>query len=782
MKKCEKRGKLYINTNKKWCLIVNEVPEYKRKIDQLVGRLMQYIKNNDLSEKGKDNLKTLIEDISRLDTEKVAESTIDKIFKKSKIINAAKANPDIKFIGENFNYKELKGMLNIKEAPKVESVAKQDNSKSSRNDEMARKEASRWVFLLTKATKENALNEKLSNQITDNFYFLSKRYGKAFEDQVEKSILESNDLKEFISNKIEFTNNMFDFKKIRSSLFDNTLFKRDIEIQISNKVSSSNQPEKTKSVETKKNNKWEVLFDERLNNKLVKDIKRKTFESTGIRHTARPEKIDSINKFIENKHKKMDLENLFTINDFSNVFSNKLKNNVLLEAIAWFSAYINSDEFSQKDLIFNNNGKIDATKSIINISEKINEMSITANSPFKFENNKLQYDMAGGGEVDVMLFSEKTQTIIGSSATRDRTFRIEGNQFIRHEMRLRATSALLEEKINDFNPNIKKIKASDVKSIITHETFQEELNSKSVLINNQNAKKDVVDGYKDTRVSLFASHLTRVRENIYNKTGLNFHNNGINITEEEIAVMQTKQSRFDVKYNFFGEVNRGVMFPELIAGLNKISYIENMLHVAPFNMSYESSKKYLDSIDYRYNNINNLSLIDSFAHKFIHNFLSVDQDSKGLENLLSETFSYKDERTVAFKAIATVLNQVNDLDDFSEENIKKSLSKTLTTLNSAELDDISRSIKSDDFKDKLFSKLSTISVAQSEVPDDLMNLKRTIVSIERRNTAENNNNFVNSLSKYGNQEEILRKLELLQSLQNEDPNKTNKRNFTNDWN
>lgn len=759
---------------------MNEVPEYKRKIDQLVGRLMQYIKNNDLSEKGKDNLKTLIEDISRLDTEKVAESTIDKIFKKSKIINAAKANPDIKFIGENFNYKELKGMLNIKEAPKVESVAKQDNSKSSRNDEMARKEASRWVFLLTKATKENALNEKLSNQITDNFYFLSKRYGKAFEDQVEKSILESNDLKEFISNKIEFTNNMFDFKKIRSSLFDNTLFKRDIEIQISNKVSSSNQPEKTKSVETKKNNKWEVLFDERLNNKLVKDIKRKTFESTGIRHTARPEKIDSINKFIENKHKKMDLENLFTINDFSNVFSNKLKNNVLLEAIAWFSAYINSDEFSQKDLIFNNNGKIDATKSIINISEKINEMSITANSPFKFENNKLQYDMAGGGEVDVMLFSEKTQTIIGSSATRDRTFRIEGNQFIRHEMRLRATSALLEEKINDFNPNIKKIKASDVKSIITHETFQEELNSKSVLINNQNAKKDVVDGYKDTRVSLFASHLTRVRENIYNKTGLNFHNNGINITEEEIAVMQTKQSRFDVKYNFFGEVNRGVMFPELIAGLNKISYIENMLHVAPFNMSYESSKKYLDSIDYRYNNINNLSLIDSFAHKFIHNFLSVDQDSKGLENLLSETFSYKDERTVAFKAIATVLNQVNDLDDFSEENIKKSLSKTLTTLNSAELDDISRSIKSDDFKDKLFSKLSTISVAQSEVPDDLMNLKRTIVSIERRNTAENNNNFVNSLSKYGNQEEILRKLELLQSLQNEDPNKTNKRNFTND--
>lgn len=761
---------------------MNEVPEYKRKIDQLVGRLMQYIKHNDLSEKGKDNLKTLIEDISRLDTEKVAESTIDKIFKKSKIINAAKSNPDIKFIGENFNYKELKSMLNIKEAPKVESVAKQDNSISSRNDEMARKEASRWIFLLTKATKENTLNEKLSNQITDNFYFLSKRYGKVFEDQVEKNILESNDLKEFISNKIEFTNNMFDFKKMRSSLFDNTLFKRDVEIQISNKVSSTNQPEKTKSVEIKKNNKWEVLFDEKLNNKLVKDIKRKTFESTGIRHKTKPEKIDSINKFIENKHKKMDLENLFTINDFSNVFSNKLKNNVLLEATAWFSAYINSDEFSQKDLIFNNNGKIDTTKSIINISERINEISITANNPFKFENNKLQYDMAGGGEVDVMLFSEKTQTIIGSSATRDRTFRIEGNQFIRHEMRLRATSVLLEEKINNLNPNINKLKASDVKKIITHESFQEELNSKSVLSNNQNATKDVIDGYKDTRVSHFASHLTRVRENIYNKTGLNFHKNGINITEEEIAVMQTKQSKFDVKYNFFGEVNRNVMFPELIAGLNKISYIENMLHVAPFNMNYESSKKYLDSIDYRYNNINNLSLIDSFAHKFIHNVLSVDQDSKGLENLLSETFSYKDERTVAFKAIGTVLNQVNDLDDFSEGNIKKSLSKTLTTLNSAELDDISKSIKSDDFKDKLFSKLSTISVAQSEVPEDLMNLKRTIVSIERRNIAENNNNFVNSLSKYGNQEEILRKLELLQSLQNEDPNKPNKRNFINDWN
>lgn len=413
------------------------------------------------------------------------------------------------------------------------------------------------------------------------------------------------------------------------------------------------------------------------------------------------------------------------------------------EAVSWLVGFVENCDYQLKDLfILNDAGFVDKDKTFRKLLDKVNESAITQKNPFTTKYKDLYFNDAKGGEVDVMLWDQKELRIIAMSATRDRGYKIEGNQFPRHFIK----SLILYDKIRKV--------CSDKKNPIipTSKNVQNIVRDKE-LINKIDLEKSLIQA-KDPNVvseienmNAFAKELTLMRSKIGDMTKVNFHKNGVVLDDLEISSLLAYGSN-KVKFVFYGELLENKSQPLVQAGLNCIAYRDNFKRLGKFRLTEQASNIFMRHIDKRFNNINvSEKNLDSYGQDFLYYLIkNNDNDEKIIPKLdyFSESNVYNEERgclfkaaTVMFKNVNTEINKSIFLIDkgFSKysnkSTINNSIKKGLTFFFDQGIDDsqIHTLLKFFDDKKQLnqfVENFNNIKTSTSEVPLELEELENTI--------------------------------------------------------
>lgn len=451
------------------------------------------------------------------------------------------------------------------------------------------------------------------------------------------------------------------------------------------------------------------LFD--FYNQTAKIITSKEFKET----LSDSFEMNDANKIKDYKSQKVQETGVLSFVEFKNYFKHDVAFCEVKEALGWCMAYVESGDYNITDIIVKNeDGLVDKDKTFVNILEDINRKALTNVPPFQMENGKVKFIAAGSSEIDVKLWNESEQKIIGMSATRDRTNIIEGNQFIRHNMQINAWAAIYSKyKKQNRLPQEYKLSPEDVKKINHDFGEQNRLRDKSIL--RIRGLSDDVRGVIEKHHMEFARHLSYVREFLFDKTGQSFHENGLTITPEEIkAITQTFEPMS--KFYYFGETLAKAQVPEIQAGLNKRAYLGNFENIMDFTMGHEAAKIFLDSLEVRFNNVKPDAKIDNFAEFTMYNLLVKDSgDFAKLADLFSEGNVYKEERGTLFKSISLFLQDINKITSLSDNDIKSTIQFHFPTLNESQKDEMKEKLLSGDLFAILDKNYKSIGKAPSEV-------------------------------------------------------------------
>jgi hypothetical protein len=415
------------------------------------------------------------------------------------------------------------------------------------------------------------------------------------------------------------------------------------------------------------------------------------------------------------KIRKIEETGILDFVEFKHYFKHDVAFCEVKEALGWCLAYVESGDYNVNDIIVKNEaGDVDKEATFKNILEDINKKSLTNVPPFKYENGKVQFIAAGSSEIDVKLWNESEQKIIGMSATRDRSNLIEGNQFIRHNMQINAWAAIyLKYKQQNRLPQDYKLSTDEVRKITHDYGWQNQLRDKSIL-KIKELDSDVVKTIEDHHME-FARHLSFVREFLVQKTGHSFHENGLNITKEEIEMMTNTFSAHS-KFYFFGEILGKAQVPELHAGLNKRAYLGNFTNIMDFSMDHEATKVFLDSLTVRFNNVKENELIDKYAEYTMYNFLAKERSDFGkLASLFSEGSVYKEERGTLYRSVSLFLEDISKLKEVNDLSLDSVFKIHFSTLTEVQQNELKEKIKSCELFDKLESNFKMIGKAPSEV-------------------------------------------------------------------
>jgi len=460
-----------------------------------------------------------------------------------------------------------------------------------------------------------------------------------------------------------------------------------------------------------------------------------------------------ISKIKDFKIQKLHETGLLSFVEFKNYFKHDVAFCDVKEALGWCMAYVESGDYNITDIIVKDiNNEIDKKATFENILNDINKKALTNVPPFKMENGKVSFIAAGSSELDVKLWNESEQKIIGMSATRDRSNIIEGNQFIRHNMYVNAWAAIYSKyKKQNRLPDEYKLSANDIKKINHDFGWQNKLKDKSILRIRalDNGVVKVIENYHME----FARHLSFVREFMSEKTGKSYHENGLKITPEEMTDM-TNIFKNHSKYYFFGEILNKAQVPEIHAGLNKRAYLSNFHNIMDFEMGHEATKIFLDSLEVRFNSVKVDAKIDNFAEFAMFNMLAKDTgDFSKLAQLFSEGSVYKEERGTLFKSIAVFLEDVNKLDKMENTDLNTLLNIHFSTLNNNQKEDLSNKLRSCEMFRLLEENYKTIIKAPSEVNQFAENMisyakacENKIKLVEEKNK---NNNMISFLKAQG---------------------------------
>lgn len=400
------------------------------------------------------------------------------------------------------------------------------------------------------------------------------------------------------------------------------------------------------------------------------------------------------------------------------------------EALGWYIAYIESGDYDINSIIVKDeNNQIDRKKTFFNIMEDINNKSLTNVPPFRIDNENVKFMAAGSSEVDVMMWNESEQKIIGMSATRDRTTQIEGNQFIRHNMLLNAWSTVFDDyKINKRIPEQFKLSTKDIKNVMHDYGWQSKLNTKNVL-KIKDLDSDVLSSIEEHNFA-FARHLSVVRESIKKKTGISYHENGTYITDKEIENINN-HFKDKVKFYFFGEVYNKSQLPELNAGLVKRAYTGNFDNIMNFSMDKKASRLFMNNLSIRYNDVPLKNSIDLYAQKAMYSLLSnTKEEFKPFAQFFSEGSVYKEERSMLYRSVSLFLEEVNHTKDFSkiEDIIKENFDK----LSEKEISTINDKLQNLELFKNIEDNIKLIRKAPSEVNPCLDNLKAQAIACENK--------------------------------------------------
>lgn len=421
------------------------------------------------------------------------------------------------------------------------------------------------------------------------------------------------------------------------------------------------------------------------------------------------------NKIKDYKSQKIQETGVLSFVEFKNYFKHDVAFCEVKEALGWCMAYVESGDYNVTDIIVKNEeGVIDKEKTFENILDDINRKALTNVPPFKMENGKVKFIAAGSSEIDVKLWNESEQKIIGMSATRDRTNIIEGNQFIRHNMQVNAWAAIYSKyKKQNKLPQEYKLSPEEVKKINHDFGEQNKLRDKSIL--RIRSLSDDVRNVIEKHHMEFARHLSYVREFLFDKTGQSFHENGLTITPDEIKAI-TETFEPISKFYYFGEILAKAQHPEIHAGLNKRSYLGNFQNIMDFTMNHEATKIFMDSLEIRFNNVKSDSKIDNYAEFVMYNMLIKDSsDFSKFADVFSEGSVYKEERGTLFKSVSLFLEDINKINSISDNEVAKIVVLHFPTLNENQKIEMTEKVISCEMFKTLEANYKAIGKAPSEV-------------------------------------------------------------------
>jgi hypothetical protein len=425
--------------------------------------------------------------------------------------------------------------------------------------------------------------------------------------------------------------------------------------------------------------------------------------------------LNDASKIKDYKSQKIQETGILSFVEFKNYFKHDVAFCEVKEALGWCMAYVESGDYNITDIIVKNeSGTVDKEKTFEKILEDINKKALTNVPPFQMENGKVKFIAAGSSEIDVKLWNESEQKIIGMSATRDRTNIIEGNQFIRHNMQINAWAAIYAKyKKQNRLPQEYKLSPAEVKKINHDFGEQNRLKDKSIL--RIRGLSDDVKNVIEKHHMEFARHLSFVREFLFDKTGHSFHENGLTITPAEIKLM-TETFEPMSKFYYFGETLAKAQVPEIHAGLNKRSYLGNFENIMDFKMGHEAAKIFLDSLEVRFNNVKADAKIDKFAEFVMYNLLIKDSvDFAKIADVFSEGSVYKEERGTLFKSISLFLQDINKITSLSDNAIDTTVQLHFPTLNDSQKLEIKEKLVSGELFKTLDHNYKAIGKAPSEV-------------------------------------------------------------------
>ncbi len=474
--------------------------------------------------------------------------------------------------------------------------------------------------------------------------------------------------------------------------------------------------------------------------------------------------IGDMNSFIEdivepigqNKHEvfltkaKIELENYDKIDKVYNSgildwgfvksqFNQNLEFWKVKEAVSWMVGFVENCDYNLTDLLIIENDKINKNATFKNLIGKINEASLTQNNPFVQKGNNLYFNDAKKGEVDVMLWDEKNKKVISMSATRDRGFKIEGNQFPRHYIK----SLVLHDNImNYYNKLRMPLTSANVQKLVRNENFKKSQSVDKVL--NIKANPDVLAEIHN--LNEFAKNLTIVRERIKSNLKINFHKNGTNITDKELSsVISYGENK--VKFVFYGELLENKHMPTVQAGLNCLSYRDNFKRMGKFRMTNNASNIFMRSISKRFNGISpSEKHIEKYGQDFIKSIIKNRDDKE--DNIskiqyFSEGNVYREERECLFKSCSVLFKNVITELDKTDNYLRNSESITNRTrikflgekaiergirfffdkgINNNDVEELIEFFKKPEEINKFILNFDAIKTSMSEVPLELEEL------------------------------------------------------------
>lgn len=409
------------------------------------------------------------------------------------------------------------------------------------------------------------------------------------------------------------------------------------------------------------------------------------------------------------------------------------------EAIAWLVGYVENNSYELSELfILNSYGKIDKQKTFNNLIEKVNEVSLTQKNPFYKTKDKLYFNDAKGGEVDVMMWNQTESKIISMSATRDRGYKIEGNQFPRHYFK----SIVVYDSILEYEKRHKFLLTSkNVQKLVRNDNFKKYNEFQRL----KDIDLDLSVRNESSNLNVLARDLSFVRETLKNKLNINYHKNGLEITDKELSsIIAYADSKVD--FIFFGEILERKHMPTVQAGLNCIAYRDNFKRLGKFRMTNNASNIFMRRIGKRFNNISaSEKNVDKYGQDFLISLIkNVDNTNKNIENIqyFSEGNVYAEERSCLFKSCSVLFRNViteldkmdnilrndKELDSKNENLATDAIEKGLKFffdqgIDKEDLNKIVKFFTSKEEMDKFIINFDTIKTAISEVPLELEELE-----------------------------------------------------------
>jgi len=404
---------------------------------------------------------------------------------------------------------------------------------------------------------------------------------------------------------------------------------------------------------------------------------------------------------------------------FSKYFDSSFEYWQIKEAIGWIAGYIETEDYDpSKILVFEENNELNKKQTLKNILLDINKKSLTSKQPFitkvsdeqkKHSDFGFSFRPAGNGEIDVMLWSEKKQKAVALSVTRDRSYQVEGNQFIRHYVRMLSTALKIKSRYS--KGDITKLEA---RNYVKSNSFREDNGIKEFGKLNKEIRWEIfqkVEGHdnKEHKVNnLFLRDLTYIRQQILGRGGMNFTNNmKINKSEMEAIINLGKEN---LTYTYFGEVLKTNDFmQQLTASLNSFAYVSNFNSVSNVNVGIDNSFKFLNEINFRYNSVKDDDLFKTGLEMTATILVMKTEQFHTIADGYQEGKVYSAERSNLFKSVGNLLSLIKDKNNVSEYLIEE------LGMESSLAEKVEKAIKSNYFLSDLRVKLEKIKVSQSEL-------------------------------------------------------------------